>query len=167
MGALGARVVRVYTILRPAFYDALAAYDRRHPRAPLRFIQGVWIPEERFLATGDAFDPEVTSGFESEMADPYAAYLRDLRAHHAGHRAGARAAGDQRRRLRLPARAPPRLHAAEDPVRRQRRVFVPRGDTIVTRHAAIRLAVSPGGRAKPYRWRGRNRVRRAFRAAAR
>jgi hypothetical protein len=23
---------------------ALAAYDRRHRRAPLRFIQGVWIP---------------------------------------------------------------------------------------------------------------------------
>src|SRR5262249_54084874 len=62
MGALGARVVRVYTILRPAFYDALAAYDRRHARAPLRFIQGVWIPEERFLATGDAYDPVVTSG---------------------------------------------------------------------------------------------------------
>jgi hypothetical protein len=72
MGALGARVARVYTILRPAFYDALAAYDRRHPRAPLRFIQGVWIPEERFLATGDAYDAEVTSGFESEMADAVA-----------------------------------------------------------------------------------------------
>src|SRR5689334_7594815 len=72
MGALGARVVRVYTILRPAFYDALAAYDRRHPRAPLRFIQGVWIPEERFLATGNAYDPAVTQGFESEMADAVA-----------------------------------------------------------------------------------------------
>jgi hypothetical protein len=72
MGALGARVVRIYTILRPAFYDALAAYDRRHPRAPLRFIQGVWIPEDRFLATGDAYDPEVTRGFESEMADAVA-----------------------------------------------------------------------------------------------
>jgi hypothetical protein len=30
IGALGARVVRVYTILRPVFYDALAAYNRRH-----------------------------------------------------------------------------------------------------------------------------------------
>ena len=28
MGDLGVRVVRVYTILRPAFYDALAAYNR-------------------------------------------------------------------------------------------------------------------------------------------
>jgi hypothetical protein len=72
IGALGARVVRVYTILRPAFYDALAAYDRRHPGAPLRFIQGVWVPEERLDATGDAYDPEVTSGFEAEMADAVA-----------------------------------------------------------------------------------------------
>jgi hypothetical protein len=69
---LGHRVVRVYTILRPAFYDALAAYDRRHPRAPLRFIQGVWIPEERLDATANAYDPAVTHGFESEMADAVA-----------------------------------------------------------------------------------------------
>jgi hypothetical protein len=72
IGALGARVVRVYTILRPAFYDALAAYDRKHPRAPLRFIQGVWIPEEEFLATGDAYDPAVTNGFDAELADAVA-----------------------------------------------------------------------------------------------
>ena len=31
MQDLGARVVRVYTILRPAFYDALAAHNRRNP----------------------------------------------------------------------------------------------------------------------------------------
>ena len=72
MGALGVRVVRVYTVLRPAFYDALAAYNRSHPARPLRFIQGVWIPEERFLATGDAYDGEVTRGFEAELADAVA-----------------------------------------------------------------------------------------------
>jgi hypothetical protein len=72
MGAPGTRVVRVYTILRPAFYDALAAYDRRHPRAPLRLIQGVWIPEEQFLATGNVYDPAVTSGFDAELADAVA-----------------------------------------------------------------------------------------------
>ena len=69
MGVLGARVVRVYTILRPGFYDALAAYNRSHPHAPLRFIQGVWIPEDEFLATQDAYTPAVTQGFESEMDD--------------------------------------------------------------------------------------------------
>src|SRR5262245_29542690 len=69
IGSLGARVVRVYTILRPAFYDALAAYNRRHRAAPLYFIQGVWIPEEEFLATGDAYSPAVTNGFDREIAD--------------------------------------------------------------------------------------------------
>jgi hypothetical protein len=33
MGAVGARLVRVYTILRPSFYDALAAYNRAHRKA--------------------------------------------------------------------------------------------------------------------------------------
>ena len=64
MGDLGVRVVRVYTILRPAFYDALAAYNRRHPKTPLCFIQGVWIPEEEFLATENAYDA-VTDGFDA------------------------------------------------------------------------------------------------------
>src|SRR5688572_8116810 len=62
MGALGVRVVRVYTIQRPAFYDALAAYNRAHAGAPLRFIQGVWIPEEGLAATGDLHAPVVTAG---------------------------------------------------------------------------------------------------------
>src|SRR5262245_57362716 len=53
IGALDARVVRVYTILKPVFYDALAAYNRRHTARPLYFIQGVWIPEEEFLASQD------------------------------------------------------------------------------------------------------------------
>ena len=53
MQQLGVRVVRVYTILRPHFYDALAAYNRKHRAAPLRFIQGVWIPEEALGMSGD------------------------------------------------------------------------------------------------------------------
>jgi hypothetical protein len=72
MGRLGARVVRVYTILRPGFYDALAAYNRAHPKAPLHFIQGVWIPEDEFIASQDAYAPAVTNGFESEMDDAVA-----------------------------------------------------------------------------------------------
>jgi hypothetical protein len=72
IGRIGARVVRVYTILRPVFYDALAAHNERHPEAPLYFIQGVWIPEEEFLAKQDAYAPAVTSGFEAELADAVA-----------------------------------------------------------------------------------------------
>ena len=37
MGEFGARVVRIYTILRPGFYDALSAYNKSHPERPLFF----------------------------------------------------------------------------------------------------------------------------------
>jgi hypothetical protein len=85
---IGARVVRVYTVLRPAFYDALDAHNRRHPDAPLYFIQGVWIPEEEFLAAQDAY--AVTDGFEAEMADAVAvvhgdADLPERPGHASGH----------------------------------------------------------------------------------
>jgi hypothetical protein len=72
MGDLGARVVRIYTILRPAFYDALASYNEEHSDKPLFFIQGVWIPEEEFLSTGNAYAPAVTDGFKAEIADAVA-----------------------------------------------------------------------------------------------
>ena len=72
IGDLGARVVRIYTILRPDFYDALAAYNESHSDRPLFFIQGVWIPEEEFVATGNAYAPAVTDGFEAEIDDAVA-----------------------------------------------------------------------------------------------
>jgi hypothetical protein len=90
IGKIGARVVRVYTILRPVFYDALAAYNERHPEAPLHFIQGVWIPEEEFLAAQDAYAPEVTDGFDKEIGDAVAVVHGDAdlpeRPGHAGGR---------------------------------------------------------------------------------
>jgi hypothetical protein len=69
MGALGASVVRVYTILRPSFYDAVRAYDLAHPEHPIRVIQGVWIPEDEFVATGNAYARSVTDGFRAELHD--------------------------------------------------------------------------------------------------
>jgi hypothetical protein len=88
IASLGATVIRVYTILRPAFYEALRAYDVAHPAAPLRLIQGVWIPEEQFLRTGDAYNPAVTNGFKSELHDAVAvvhgATRLPLRPGHAG-----------------------------------------------------------------------------------
>ena len=67
---LGARVIRIYTILRPAFYDALAAYNLKHADHPLYFIQGVWLPDEaEFDASGNAYAASVTSGFRSEIDD--------------------------------------------------------------------------------------------------
>jgi hypothetical protein len=68
IAALGARVIRVYTILAPDFYDALRAYDLAHPEQPLYVLHGVWIPEEQFLATGNLYAPSVTRGFREEIA---------------------------------------------------------------------------------------------------
>ncbi|MBE2315359.1 hypothetical protein DVA67_005190 [Solirubrobacter sp. CPCC 204708] len=87
MQDLGVRVVRVYTILRPRFYEALAAHNRRHPKTPLYFIQGVWIPEEDFLATRNAY--ATTGEFDREIADAVAvvhgdATLRPRRGHASG-----------------------------------------------------------------------------------
>jgi hypothetical protein len=70
MGAMGVRVVRVYTILRPGFYDALAAYNAAHPAKPIYFIQGIWLPgEEQWYAHGNAYAADVTDTFRAEIAD--------------------------------------------------------------------------------------------------
>ena len=70
IGDLDARVIRIYTILRPSFYDAVAAYNQAHADRPLFFIQGVWVPgEEEFVAQGNAYLPSVTSGFKAEIDD--------------------------------------------------------------------------------------------------
>ncbi len=67
MGELGVRVIRIYTILRPDFYDALRAYNLEHADEPIYVVHGVWIPEEEFLTTQDVYSPEVTEEFEAEL----------------------------------------------------------------------------------------------------
>jgi hypothetical protein len=67
MGDLGVQVVRIYTILRPAFDDALAAYNDEHADAPIMLIHGVWIPEEvhdteRLQQAGDRRVPRRDQG---------------------------------------------------------------------------------------------------------
>ena len=69
MGDLGVRVVRIYTILRPAFYDALGDYNDDHDDAPIMLIHGVWIPEEEFYETENAYSKAVTEGFRAEIKD--------------------------------------------------------------------------------------------------
>jgi hypothetical protein len=48
IGKMNANVVRIYTILPPAFYAALRAYNLKHSSQPLYVIQGVWteLPQE-------------------------------------------------------------------------------------------------------------------------
>jgi hypothetical protein len=73
MGDLGVRVVRIYTILRPDFYAALADYNAKHPAAPVYFMQGIWVPgEEDWYAGGDAYAPAVTDTFRAEIEDAVA-----------------------------------------------------------------------------------------------
>jgi hypothetical protein len=78
MGELGATSVRIYTILKPDFYDALRAYNLAHVQDPIFVIHGVWIPEEEMLQTQNAYDPDVTSLFRSELADAVAAVHGEL-----------------------------------------------------------------------------------------
>lgn len=67
MGSMGVRVLRIYTILPPDFYDALRAYNLAHPRHPVYLIHGVWIPEEDVLAHHDYYRPQVVAEFRAEL----------------------------------------------------------------------------------------------------
>ena len=64
MGAIGVRAIRIYTIHPPAFYTALARYDRAHPNAPIYLVQGVYLPNSIYLQTGNMYNPVATSTFQ-------------------------------------------------------------------------------------------------------
>lgn len=72
MKEMNVDVVRVYTILPPHFYEALAEFNRGR-RDPLWLMQGVWSPEEELIGedqTGrDAYDPAISGAFEAELKD--------------------------------------------------------------------------------------------------
>jgi hypothetical protein len=78
MADLGFRVVRIYTILPPAFYDELEAYNRAHEDAPLYLIQGVYLPDESYVEDGDVYAPQMTTSFTDEIRDVAAAVHGDL-----------------------------------------------------------------------------------------
>ncbi len=74
MGWFGVRAVRVYTILPPSFYRALAGYDRLHVRDPIYLIQGVYLPNDNYLsAKAGLWDRFVTNSFRAELRDAVAA----------------------------------------------------------------------------------------------
>ncbi|CAG7641140.1 hypothetical protein PAESOLCIP111_04210 [Paenibacillus solanacearum] len=64
--ALGANTIRVYTILSPAFYQALVEYNERAEH-PLYFIQGVWTPEDELIEKKDAYLSEIYTEFQTEI----------------------------------------------------------------------------------------------------
>ncbi|GAB4070922.1 hypothetical protein GCM10028777_37580 [Angustibacter speluncae] len=79
MGELGVRVVRVYTIHPPAFYDELAAYNTAHEDAPLYLVQGVYLPDESYVEeTKTLYDETVTTKMQDEVRAAVGAVHGDL-----------------------------------------------------------------------------------------
>jgi tetratricopeptide (TPR) repeat protein len=62
MAAMNANTVRIYTILPPAFYQALAAHNRT-AATPLWLIQEVWVHDE----AQDLYDPEIQDEFTTSL----------------------------------------------------------------------------------------------------
>ncbi|QBR92816.1 hypothetical protein [Nocardioides euryhalodurans] len=79
MADLGIRVVRVYTLLPPGFYEELAAHNEAHPEDPIYLVQGAYLPDESYVDEGGTLhDPAVDDAFSEELADLSAAVHGDL-----------------------------------------------------------------------------------------
>ncbi|MCA0150636.1 hypothetical protein LCD52_17900 [Rossellomorea vietnamensis] len=66
IGAMNANALRIYTIHPPAFYEAFYEYNQMADK-PLYLFHGVWVNEEIFLKSEDAFAKENTDEFASEI----------------------------------------------------------------------------------------------------
>ena len=64
IGEMNANAIRTYTIHPPAFYDALAAYNR-DADSPIYLFQGTWIGEHRLVEAGDV--TRLTGAFNREL----------------------------------------------------------------------------------------------------
>ncbi|WP_134682670.1 hypothetical protein [Brevibacillus migulae] len=64
------RVIRIYTIMPPYFYEALAEFNARQTK-PLMVLHGIWSPEEELIGADslgrDAYNKDITAAFESEI----------------------------------------------------------------------------------------------------
>ena len=79
MGDLGIRVVRIYTLPPPAFYEELAAYNEQHETAPIYLFQGAYLPDESYIEEGRTlYDEEVDEAFGQELHDISDAVHGDL-----------------------------------------------------------------------------------------
>ncbi|MCA1065117.1 hypothetical protein QTG56_08635 [Rossellomorea sp. AcN35-11] len=66
IGAMNANSLRIYTIHPPAFYEAFYEYNQMAEN-PLYLFHGVWVNEEIFLESEDAFAKENTDEFSEEI----------------------------------------------------------------------------------------------------
>jgi hypothetical protein len=78
MSLLGIRVVRIYTIHRPAFYQQLAGYNRENPDRPLYLMQGVALPTDAYIYRKNLYDKQVTQAFAGELKDAAKAVSGEL-----------------------------------------------------------------------------------------
>ncbi len=91
MARMGIRVVRVYTLLPPAFYDELARWNRAHATAPLYLVQGVYLPREDYNEPGKTlYTPAIDRAFTDEITDVSKAVHGTLDRPQAPGRAGGR-----------------------------------------------------------------------------
>ncbi len=79
MGQLGVRFVRSYTIHFPHMYEELRAYNLAHPSAPLYLIQGIYLPDESYVESGNLYDDRPTRAMIAEVRDASAAVHGTLR----------------------------------------------------------------------------------------
>ena len=65
---MNANSIRVYTILGPSFYEALFEYNM-FTNKPLYVFHGVWNDEEAVSHWQNAYHPDITGEFKSEISD--------------------------------------------------------------------------------------------------
>ena len=63
---MNSNTIRVYTILKPDFYNALYEYNKSTDK-PLYLIQGVWINEENIAKYKDAYNPLIENNFKKDI----------------------------------------------------------------------------------------------------
>jgi peptidoglycan/xylan/chitin deacetylase (PgdA/CDA1 family) len=86
MAEAGINAVRVYTILPPEFYQALAGHNFRNSERPVFLLQGIWaeLPE-----SNDLFDADYTRALKQEIRDAVDVVAgRAVRPERPGHAAG-------------------------------------------------------------------------------
>jgi hypothetical protein len=66
IGEMNANTIRVYTILKPSFYEALYEYNQKTLR-PIYVMHGVWVNEEDISKIGNAYDPKIKERFKEDI----------------------------------------------------------------------------------------------------
>jgi hypothetical protein len=66
ISGMNSNTIRVYTILKPDFYNALYEYNKSASK-PLYLLQGVWINEENIAKYKDAYNSQIEQSFKQDI----------------------------------------------------------------------------------------------------